>query len=207
MRSPTRRHWSRRSSRTSACATRRRASSQRRIADAEHLRGQPLNSPARRPSRPDVRATCREEALCLPRMTSAAIEAILLQSSACDRDAEHKSHAPRSIRCFVLTVSDTRTEQNDTQRRRHRRPVARGRAPGDRTDDCEGRSDRWCADTVHGQIVARRRAGGDHDGRHRHHVARQHLRSDFLAAREAARRIRRAVPDAQLRRRSAPPPC
>ena len=29
-------------------------------------------------------------------------------------DAEHKSHAPRSIRCFVLTVSDTRTEQNDT---------------------------------------------------------------------------------------------
>jgi molybdenum cofactor biosynthesis protein B len=29
-------------------------------------------------------------------------------------DAEHKSHAPQSIRCFVLTVSDTRTEDNDT---------------------------------------------------------------------------------------------
>ena len=29
-------------------------------------------------------------------------------------DAEHKSHAPPSIRCFVLTVSDTRTEDNDT---------------------------------------------------------------------------------------------
>ena len=29
-------------------------------------------------------------------------------------DAEHKSHAPQSIRCFVLTVSDTRTEENDT---------------------------------------------------------------------------------------------
>jgi molybdenum cofactor biosynthesis protein B len=29
-------------------------------------------------------------------------------------DAEHKSHAPRSIRCFVLTVSDTRTADNDT---------------------------------------------------------------------------------------------
>jgi molybdenum cofactor biosynthesis protein B len=29
-------------------------------------------------------------------------------------DAEHKSHAPQSIRCFVLTVSDTRTEHNDT---------------------------------------------------------------------------------------------
>jgi molybdenum cofactor biosynthesis protein B len=29
-------------------------------------------------------------------------------------DVEHKSHAPQSIRCFVLTVSDTRTPQNDT---------------------------------------------------------------------------------------------
>jgi molybdenum cofactor biosynthesis protein B len=27
---------------------------------------------------------------------------------------EHKSHAPRSIGCFVLTVSDTRTAANDT---------------------------------------------------------------------------------------------
>ena len=28
--------------------------------------------------------------------------------------AEHKSHAPASVACFVLTVSDTRTEANDT---------------------------------------------------------------------------------------------
>jgi molybdenum cofactor biosynthesis protein B len=27
---------------------------------------------------------------------------------------EHKSHAPASVRCFVLTVSDTRTEATDT---------------------------------------------------------------------------------------------
>ncbi len=27
---------------------------------------------------------------------------------------EHKSHAPASVRCFVLTVSDTRTDANDT---------------------------------------------------------------------------------------------
>jgi molybdenum cofactor biosynthesis protein B len=27
---------------------------------------------------------------------------------------EHKSHAPASVRCYVLTVSDTRTEANDT---------------------------------------------------------------------------------------------
>jgi molybdenum cofactor biosynthesis protein B len=27
---------------------------------------------------------------------------------------EHKSHAPASVSCFVLTVSDTRTEANDT---------------------------------------------------------------------------------------------
>jgi molybdenum cofactor biosynthesis protein B len=29
-------------------------------------------------------------------------------------DIEHKSQAPRSIRCFVLTVSDTRTEATDS---------------------------------------------------------------------------------------------
>jgi molybdopterin adenylyltransferase len=28
--------------------------------------------------------------------------------------AEHKAEAPRAVRCFVLTVSDTRTAQNDT---------------------------------------------------------------------------------------------
>ena len=27
---------------------------------------------------------------------------------------EHKSHAPASVRCFVLTVSDTRTDATDT---------------------------------------------------------------------------------------------
>ncbi len=27
---------------------------------------------------------------------------------------EHKARAPRSVRCFVITVSDTRTEDNDT---------------------------------------------------------------------------------------------
>jgi molybdenum cofactor biosynthesis protein B len=29
-------------------------------------------------------------------------------------DTEHKAQAPRSVRCFVLTVSDTRTEATDT---------------------------------------------------------------------------------------------
>ncbi len=28
--------------------------------------------------------------------------------------AEHKADAPRTVRCFVVTVSDTRTAQNDT---------------------------------------------------------------------------------------------
>ena len=32
-------------------------------------------------------------------------------------DAEHKAAAPSSIRCFVLTVSDTRTEETDTSGR------------------------------------------------------------------------------------------
>jgi molybdenum cofactor biosynthesis protein B len=29
-------------------------------------------------------------------------------------DLEHKQHAPHAVRCFVLTVSDTRTEATDT---------------------------------------------------------------------------------------------
>jgi molybdenum cofactor biosynthesis protein B len=32
-------------------------------------------------------------------------------------DAAHKAAAPRSVRCFVLTVSDTRTEATDTSGR------------------------------------------------------------------------------------------
>jgi molybdenum cofactor biosynthesis protein B len=31
--------------------------------------------------------------------------------------AEHKARAPRSVRCFVLTISDTRTEDTDTSGR------------------------------------------------------------------------------------------
>jgi molybdenum cofactor biosynthesis protein B len=31
--------------------------------------------------------------------------------------AEHKAHAPVSVRCFVLTISDTRTEDTDTSGR------------------------------------------------------------------------------------------
>jgi molybdenum cofactor biosynthesis protein B len=32
-------------------------------------------------------------------------------------DLEHKARAPRSVRCYVLTVSDTRTEDTDTSGR------------------------------------------------------------------------------------------
>lgn len=32
-------------------------------------------------------------------------------------DVEHKAQGPRSVRCFVLTVSDTRTEETDTSGR------------------------------------------------------------------------------------------
>jgi molybdopterin adenylyltransferase len=31
--------------------------------------------------------------------------------------AEHKAHAPQSVRCFIVTVSDTRTEDTDTSGR------------------------------------------------------------------------------------------
>src|SRR5690242_2576205 len=32
-------------------------------------------------------------------------------------EAEHKARAPQSVRCFVLTVSDTRTEETDASGR------------------------------------------------------------------------------------------
>jgi len=32
-------------------------------------------------------------------------------------DEEHKQHAPHSIRCFIVTVSDTRTDETDTSGR------------------------------------------------------------------------------------------
>jgi molybdenum cofactor biosynthesis protein B len=32
-------------------------------------------------------------------------------------DIEHKEHAPKSVRCFVITVSDTRTAETDTSGR------------------------------------------------------------------------------------------
>lgn len=32
-------------------------------------------------------------------------------------EAEHKALSPRSVRCFVLTISDTRTEETDTSGR------------------------------------------------------------------------------------------
>ena len=31
--------------------------------------------------------------------------------------AEHKAHAPRSVRCFIVTISDTRTEATDASGR------------------------------------------------------------------------------------------
>jgi molybdopterin adenylyltransferase len=32
-------------------------------------------------------------------------------------EAEHKARAPRSVRCFILTISDTRTEETDVSGR------------------------------------------------------------------------------------------
>ena len=41
-------------------------------------------------------------------------EAALYNVALMRADVEHKQHAPRVVRCFVLTVSDTRTEATDT---------------------------------------------------------------------------------------------
>jgi molybdenum cofactor biosynthesis protein B len=36
------------------------------------------------------------------------------ESASADTPAEHKAHAPRSIGCWVLTISDTKTPETDT---------------------------------------------------------------------------------------------
>ncbi len=38
-------------------------------------------------------------------------------NAANEPDAEHKARAPKSVRCFIVTVSDTRTEDTDTSGR------------------------------------------------------------------------------------------
>ena len=111
---------------------------------------------------------------------------------------EHKARAPRSVRCFIVTVSDTRTEATDTS----------GRAIADLL-------------TAAGHVVAGRTIVKDEAELVRGTLERQLASADVqaiittggtgitsrdstyevvsAAAAEAARRIRRAVPDAELR--------
>ena len=111
--------------------------------------------------------------------------------------ATHKAAAPARVRCFVLTVSDTRTDDTDTG----------GGAIGELLKAAGHTSParRIVKDEPAevAELVLQQAASGDrrrhhHDRRHRPHQPRQHLRGDRRAARQAAARLRRAVPDAQL---------
>ena len=89
---------------------------------------------------------------------------------------EHKARAPRSVRCFVITVSDTRTEDNDTGGRAIADLLtAAGHEVAGRTivkDDPE------LVRGTHRTSARPSRRPGDHPHRrHRDHVPRQHLRS------------------------------
>ncbi|HEY7647465.1 MAG TPA: molybdopterin-binding protein, partial [Methylomirabilota bacterium] len=37
-----------------------------------------------------------------------------MSSPSASTPAEHKAHAPKSVGCFVLTISDTKTPETDT---------------------------------------------------------------------------------------------
>ena len=110
----------------------------------------------------------------------------------------HRATSPASVRCAVITVSDTRTDATDTGGPRHRRPAAGARARRGRQARSFATSRSRCARCSNGtsptptsQIVITTGGTG-------HHLARRHLRGGVVAAREDAHRLRRAVPDAEL---------
>ena len=110
---------------------------------------------------------------------------------------EHKAQSPAVANCYILTISDTRTEATDTSGRAivdllwaggHQ--VAGRKIVRDEPDQVRG--------AIRDQLASPHVQVDHHDRRHRHHVARHHVRGDRRAAREAAGRLRRAVPDAEL---------
>ena len=108
------------------------------------------------------------------------------------------------LRIAVLTVSDTRTAADDRSGDTlAERIAAAGHQLAARAivrDDRD--ADRRPAAAVDRRPRGR---GRDHHRRHRRHRPRRHARGPGRGRREAHRRLRRAVPHAQLRRRSAPP--
>ena len=75
---------------------------------------------------------------------------------------EHRATAPTVIGCFVLTVSDTKTTETDTSGGVIRDLLT---SAGHRViGSAIVRDEPW-------RVQASRRAGRDHDRRHRHHVA------------------------------------
>ena len=119
---------------------------------------------------------------------------------------EHKATAPKAVGCFVLTVSDTKTPETDTGGRTIRELLTGGGHTVIGSADRARRAGRRGAHRARG-LRRPARAGGHPDRRHRHHVARLHVRGGGGVARQAAARIRRALPRALLRGRRRRPPC
>ncbi len=118
---------------------------------------------------------------------------------------EHRQEAPRSVRVFVVTASDTRGEAEDESGAFLREAAAAaGHAlAGYRIvpDDPQA---------IRAALDAAASAGADAiivNGGTGIAGARPDLRGGGVGPREAARRLRRALPDALLRPRSAPRRC
>ena len=176
IRSPMRRHCSWRSSSDQRLRDQPARQLGRRIADAEHLRREPLIiGRVAHLVQPCAQPIAKKHLTCLESHPPQS-QAILLQSSACDPTPSTRRTPPLGP---LLRPDGQRHAHRAErhQRRRDRRSAARGRPPGDRPDA----SSRTIRPLVreHDRAAARerRRAGGDHDRRHRHHLARQHLRS------------------------------
>ena len=66
---------------------------------------------------------------------------------------EHKAASPAVAHCYILTISDTRTEADRHERSRHLRPALRRRPPGGRAPDRAATSPWWCAQVIEEQIA------------------------------------------------------
>ena len=111
---------------------------------------------------------------------------------------DHKATSPASVRCYVL----------DHQRHAHARRPIRAASPSrscSKPTATTWRDARSCATIpkpsarrCRQQLDDAARAGDHHDRRHRHHLARFHLRGRLQSPRQAPRRIRRALPHVEL---------
>ena len=176
IRSPVRRHASRRSSTTSACATSRRASSGGAFRMPEHFGREPLMIGRRS----HLRQPCEQP---IPEQHRPVAQQPVPSPHECYYNRWHvRTEATSSTRRTRRSRSAVSSSPSATREREA--TDTSGRAIADLLTaaghEVTGRTivkddPALVRSTIERQLARTRRAGDHHDRRHRHHVARQHL--------------------------------